>query len=100
MSNRPLDILWIEDSSDDVDLFMYAVKKAQVSVKIDLCMDGEEAMSRLLASAPRAAQRPDLILLDLNLPKKDGREILAEIKQTEHLRTIPVIILTTSDAEM
>ena len=91
----PIDILLVEDNPADVRLTREALKESRV--RLQVARDGVEAMA-LLRSAP-AAQRPDLILLDLNLPRKDGREVLEEIKQDDALRHIPVVILTTSQAE-
>ena len=91
----PIDILLVEDNPADVRLTREALKEARV--RLQVARDGVEAMA-LLRAAP-AAQRPDLILLDLNLPRKDGREVLQEIKQDDALRHIPVVILTTSQAE-
>ena len=91
----PINILLVEDNPADVRLTREALKEARV--RLQVARDGVEAMD-LLRSAD-AAHRPDLILLDLNLPRKDGREVLQEIKQTDALRHIPVVILTTSQAE-
>ena len=96
---NPLHILLVEDSADDVDLIRLAIKRAGATVKLDVKMDGQEAMEHLMGLKAFPAQSPNLILLDLNMPKKNGREVLAEIKQTDHLRTIPVIVFTTSRAE-
>jgi len=91
----PIDILLVEANPADVRLTREALQEARV--RLQVARDGVEAMA-LLRAAP-AAQRPDLILLDLNLPRKDGREVLQEIKQDDALRHIPVVILTTSQAE-
>ena len=93
-------VLLIEDSPGDVRLTREALREANVKLELHVASDGVEAMSFLrreggLAKAPR----PDLILLDLNLPRMDGREVLALIKADDALRTIPTIILTTSEAE-
>ncbi len=95
IAGAPIDILLVEDNPADVRLTREALKESRV--RLHVARDGVEAMA-LLRSAT-AAQRPDLILLDLNLPRKDGREVLQEIKQDDALRHIPVVILTTSQAE-
>jgi chemotaxis family two-component system response regulator Rcp1 len=96
----PLQILLVEDSPGDVRLTQEAFKNAKVHVILHVVSDGAEAMAFLGREGKYAdAPRPDLMLLDLNLPKKDGRSVLAEIKENPHLKTIPVVILTTSSAE-
>jgi len=103
MSNgigRPVEILLVEDNPGDVRLTEEALKEGKVLNNIHLANDGVEAMSFLQKEGKYIdAVRPDLILLDLNLPKKDGREVLMEIKKDEALRRIPVVVLTTSKAE-
>ena len=103
MSNgigRPVEILLVEDNPGDVRLTEEALKEGKVINNINLVNDGVEAVSFLHKEGKYAdAVRPDLILLDLNLPKKDGREVLMEIKKDEALRRIPVVVLTTSKAE-
>jgi chemotaxis family two-component system response regulator Rcp1 len=96
----PLNILLVEDSPGDVRLTREAFLDAKVHIKLYVAMDGAEAME-FLGRAGKYAEvpRPDLILLDLNLPKKDGREVLKEIKENPALATIPVVILTTSASE-
>ena len=93
-------ILVIEDSDEDFEALTRTLKKATVPCLIDRCVDGEEALDYLNQRGdycePGAAARPSLILLDLNLPGTDGRDVLVNIKQTEALKTIPVVILTTS----
>ena len=97
---RPVEILLVEDNPGDVRLTEEALKEGRVINNIHLAKDGVEAMSFLQRGGEYCnAVRPDLILLDLNLPKKDGREVLVEIKKDEELRRIPVVILTTSRAE-
>jgi CheY-like chemotaxis protein len=97
---RPIEILLVEDSPADVDLTREALEDAKVSNNLNVVDDGEQALAYLRREGPYAEQpRPDLILLDLNLPRKDGREVLAEIKDDPDLRRIPVVILTTSEAE-
>ncbi len=97
---RPIEILLIEDNPGDVRLTQECLKKSNVANHLSVVEDGVEALAFLYRRSPyELAARPDLILLDLNLPRKDGREILAEIKADKILRRIPVIILTSSDAE-
>jgi chemotaxis family two-component system response regulator Rcp1 len=94
------EVLLVEDSSGDVRLTQEAFRDANRSIHLHVVSDGVEAMAFLRREEPHTdALRPDLILLDLNLPKMDGREVLALIKQDEGLKTIPTIILTTSEAE-
>ena len=97
---RPVEILMVEDSPSDVCVTRETLKDSKVLNHISVVNDGEEAMAFLRREGKYVkATRPDLILLDLNLPKKDGREVLAEIKADEQLRRIPVVVLTTSSAE-
>ncbi len=97
---RPIEILLVEDNPADVRLTREVFKDSRITNNIRVVSDGEEAMAFLHNEGTYAAEpRPDLILLDLNLPKKDGREVLSEIKADRKLRTIPVIVLTTSDAD-
>jgi two-component system, chemotaxis family, response regulator Rcp1 len=96
----PIEVLLVEDSSGDVRLMREAFKDAKVHINLQVAADGEEAMSYLKREGRHVdAPRPDLILLDLNLPKKDGREVLREIKENPVLRVIPVVVLTTSASE-
>ena len=96
---RPIEILLVEDEPGDVRLTIEALRDARVRNCIHTVEDGVEALDFLRRRPPyAAAPRPDLILLDLNLPRKDGREVLAEIKADPALRTIPVVVLTTSRA--
>jgi CheY-like chemotaxis protein len=98
-SGRPAEILLIEDNPGDVRLVMEALKEGRGNSNLSVVKDGVEALAFLYQEGPFAgAARPDLILLDLNLPRKDGREVLAEIKRSPHLRSIPVVVLTTSAA--
>jgi CheY-like chemotaxis protein len=95
---RPIEILLVEDSPDDATLTIEALKEGKVRNHVHLAEDGVEALAFLRREGPRAnAPRPDLVLLDLNLPKKNGWEVLAEIKDDASLRRIPVVIMTTSD---
>jgi CheY-like chemotaxis protein len=96
----PVEILLIEDNPGDVRLTMEALKEAKVINNLTVLKDGMEALAFLRREGPYAkAPRPHLILLDLNLPKKDGREVLAEVKADEALKRIPVVVLTTSEDE-
>ena len=100
LNAQPIEILLVEDNPGDVRLIMEAFKNAKVYNNIQVQMDGESAVQFLLKQGEyKDAPRPDLILLDLNLPKKDGREVLNIIKQDKNLKPIPVVILTTSTAE-
>ncbi len=93
-------ILLIEDNPGDVRLTQEAFKEGKLPVTLDVVMDGVEAINYLRKKEQfNTASTPDLILLDLNLPKKDGREVLAEIKSDKDLKIIPVVVLTTSNAE-
>ncbi len=96
----PIEVLVVEDSLGDVRLLREAFRAANPEIHLQVACDGLEALAFLGRSGTHAnAPRPDLILLDLNLPKMDGREVLAHIKQDASLRAIPTVILTTSDAE-
>lgn len=97
---HPIEILLVEDNPGDVRLTQEALKAAKVVNTLHVVEDGVAAMDFLYRRGGYDdAPRPALILLDLNLPKKNGREVLAEIKQDEQLKTIPVVILTTSQSE-
>ena len=99
-SGVPIEILLVEDNPGDVRLTREALRGARVRNNLHLAADGVEALAFLRRQGKHSQARlPDLILLDLNLPKKGGREVLEEIKQDEALRHIPVVILTTSQAE-
>jgi two-component system, chemotaxis family, response regulator Rcp1 len=98
--DMPLVVLLVEDNAGDVRLTREAFREANGSIQLHVACDGMEAMSFLRQEGAYVdAPRPDFILLDLNIPKMDGREVLAQIKQDEGLRAIPTIILTTSEAE-
>ncbi len=97
---RPIEILLVEDNPGDVRLTQEALKEGKVTNNLHVAMDGEQALQFLRREGQYAdAPRPDMILLDLNLPKKDGREVLQEIKEDPNLHKIPVVVLTTSKAE-
>jgi chemotaxis family two-component system response regulator Rcp1 len=97
---KAIEVLLVEDSPGDVRLTQEAFRDANLSIHLHVATDGVEAMAFLRHEGKHAnAPRPDFILLDLNLPKMDGREVLAHIKEDDSLKTIPTVILTTSDAE-
>ncbi len=96
----PIDVLLVEDSPGDVRLTQEAFREANGTINLHVAVDGVEAMAFLKREGAHvSAPRPDLILLDLNLPKMDGREVLVHIKDDTSLRSIPTVILTTSEAE-
>ncbi|MEO0826123.1 MAG: response regulator [Cyanobacteria bacterium J06635_1] len=98
--SMPIDVLLVEDSPSDAKLTAKTFEKAKVLNNLHIVEDGVEAMAFLRRVGDyQDMPRPDLILLDLNLPKKDGRKVLAEIKDDPDLSTIPVVVLTTSEAE-
>jgi two-component system, chemotaxis family, response regulator Rcp1 len=98
--SRPIEVLLVEDNPGDVRLTREALKEGKVRNNLHVVADGVEAIAFLKKQGPFAgAVRPDVILLDLNLPRKDGREVLEEIKADASLRHIPVVILTSSQAE-
>ena len=100
MCYNPAQILLVEDSPGDVRLTIEALRESKMGNVLHVVGDGVEAMSFLRKKGRYAhAPRPTVILLDLNLPKKDGREVLAEIKGDEELKRIPVVVLTTSEAD-
>lgn len=100
MTNRPIEILLVEDNLGDARLTQEALKEGKVRNNLHHARDGVEAMEFLRREGPHGdAPRPDLVLLDLNLPRKDGREVLSEMKEDPDLRLIPVVVLTTSEAE-
>jgi chemotaxis family two-component system response regulator Rcp1 len=99
-AGKPVEILLVEDNPGDVRLTIEGLKEGKVNNNLYVVEDGVEAIAFLRREGKYSeAVRPDLILLDLNLPKKDGREVLTEIKADKDLRTIPVVVLTTSEAE-
>jgi CheY-like chemotaxis protein len=98
--NKPIRILLVEDNPGDADLTKETLEAGKLHLEISVAVDGVEAVAYMLRKPPYAdAELPDLVLLDLNLPKMSGQEVLAEIKQHAALREIPVVILTSSDAE-
>lgn len=97
---RAADFLLVEDNPGDVRLTQEALRSHKVQNNLHVVSDGEEAMAFLRKEGKYAnAPRPDIILLDLNLPRKDGREVLADIKSDPSLKTIPVVVITSSEAE-
>ena len=97
---RPIEILMVEDSPSDTELTLEALKDFKVRNHVSVVEDGVQALQFLRRQDPFAgAPRPDLIMLDLNLPRMDGREVLAAIKADADLKTIPIVVLTTSRAE-
>ena len=98
--DRPIEILLVEDNPGDVRLTQEVFKEGKMRNKMNVAWNGEEALAYLRRQGRFAgASRPDIILLDLNLPRKGGREVLAEIKADSKLKCIPVVILTTSQAD-
>jgi two-component system, chemotaxis family, response regulator Rcp1 len=99
-NGMPIQVLLVEDSPGDVRLTQEAFREANITIKLHVAPDGVEAMEFLRNEGSHAeSPRPDLILLDLNLPRMDGREVLALIKADADLKSIPTVILTTSEAE-
>ncbi len=98
--NSLIEILMVEDDPGDVDLTRETLEDSKIRVSLNVVADGVMALEYLYQKGQFAnAAKPDMILLDLNLPKKDGREVLAKIKSDPNLRSIPIIVLTTSDAD-
>lgn len=97
---EPIEILLVEDNPGDVDLTLEALEDAKLRNNVHVTEDGVEAMEFLRREGEYAgAPRPDLVLLDLNMPRKDGREVLTDLKEDPDLRRIPVVVLTTSEDE-
>jgi len=97
---RPIEILLVEDSPSDTELTLEALRDFKVRNHVSVVEDGVQAMQFLRRQGPFAqAPRPDMIMLDLNLPRKDGREVLQDIKNDDLLKTIPIVVMTTSRAE-
>ncbi len=98
--DKPVEILLVEDNEGDVGLIEEVFEEAKIRNNLHVAEDGEEAILFLRGEGKfSGSPRPDIILLDLNLPKKDGREVLREIKEDDNLKNIPVVVLTTSRAE-
>jgi CheY-like chemotaxis protein len=99
-AGQPIEVLLVEDDPGDILLIREAFEFNKVHNNLNVVNDGEQALEYLRNEGEYADQlRPDLVLLDLNLPRKDGREVLAEVKSDERLRAIPIVVLTTSEAE-
>jgi CheY-like chemotaxis protein len=97
---RPIEVLLVEDDEGDVLMTREALDEGKVFNRLSVVGDGVEAIAYLRREQPYAdATRPDLVLLDLNLPKRDGRQVLEEVKADPDLRRIPIVVLTTSEAE-
>ena len=97
---RAIDILLVENNSGDILLTQEALEDGKVNNNLHVCRDGEEGLNFLFKRPPfENAVTPDLILLDLNMPRKDGREVLKEVKAHPELKRIPVVVLTTSEAD-
>jgi two-component system, chemotaxis family, response regulator Rcp1 len=100
MNQKIIEILLVEDSPSDVELTVEAMRDAKVANKLHVATDGVEAMAFLQQSGQYVGvPRPDLVLLDLNLPRKNGKEVLAEMRADDNLKAVPVTVLTTSKAE-
>jgi len=100
MVHRTVDVLLVEDSQADADLVREAIDGGKLIINLTVVGDGEEAIDYLRRQGKfKDAKRPDLVLLDLNLPKKDGREVLREVKADADLSLIPIVVLTTSAAD-
>ena len=100
MCGQPVEVLLVEDDPGDVDLTRELLTQETVTVNLHVVVDGVEALAYLRREGRyRDAVRPDVVLLDLNMPRKDGWEVLRDLKQDDHLKTIPVVVLTTSDAD-
>lgn len=98
--NKPIEILLVEDDPYDAQLVALAFRRGKLASRLVVVEDGVEALAYLHEEGPYAGSpRPDLILLDVNLPKKSGRQVLAEVKDDPELRRIPIVVLTGSDAE-
>ena len=98
--DRPIEILLVEDNPADVELAQRTLRDSQFSLNISVSRDGQEAMNALRREGEfAAAPRPDLVLLDLNMPRKNGREVMAEMNADPNLREIPIMILTSTQAE-
>jgi two-component system, chemotaxis family, response regulator Rcp1 len=95
-----VEVLFIEDDLGDVELMVSALKRGEISVNLSVVRDGEEGLAYLKNKEPYPhVKRPELIILDLNLPRMDGREVLKAVKRDESLKSIPIVVLTTSDSE-
>lgn len=97
---KPIQVLLVEDNPADADLTREALASSKLMLNLSVVSDGEQCVAFLESEDGPSTPRPDLVLLDLNLPRLSGREVLAHMKSSESLRTIPVVILTSSDAEI
>lgn len=99
--SQPIEILLIEDNAGDIELTQEAFQEAKIPNRIHVVRDGDEALEFLYRKGKyEDAVRPDIMLLDLNMPGKNGKEVLAIVKEDEYLKDIPIIIITSSEAEM
>jgi DNA-binding response OmpR family regulator len=98
MTKREFDIVLIEDNQPDVFLVRTALEEAGIAFRLEVCSDGDRALDRVVAIRERAVQPPDLLLLDLNLPKRSGSQILQQLRSTSEGRQVPVIVLSSSDS--
>ena len=100
MEHRPIEILLVEDEEADIDIILHSLKSSKIINRINYVLDGEQAMAYLRKEDPYSdVLRPDLVLLDLNLPRKSGREVLEEVKNDPGLRRIPIVVMTSSNSE-
>ena len=100
IQTEPIEILLVEDSPGDVELIQHGLRRSKLCSKLHVVSDGEEAMKHLESrSVGPDNKRPDLVLLDIHLPRMNGHEVLRKIRENQRLHTIPVVILTTSDHE-
>ncbi|MCE1245115.1 MAG: response regulator [Firmicutes bacterium] len=100
MKGTPIDILLVEDDQGDIELTREALKDSKLNINLHVARDGVEALAFLRKQQPfEKAVRPDLILLDINMPRKNGRETLQEIRSDEELKSIPVVVLTSSNSD-
>ena len=99
MTATPIKIMLVDDNEADIELTKSTLEEGKVRMHIVTAMDGQDALDQLEATLKKGEELPDLILLDLNMPRLDGRGFLSKLRQTEHLKAIPVVVLTSSDAE-
>ena len=101
--HKPFEILLVEDNPADVEITLEAFRRSHKGNRVSVCRDGEEALEFLFQRGRYAragsAARPDLVLMDLNLPRKSGAEVIEQLKTSDHLKDIPVVVLTTSDRD-
>jgi CheY-like chemotaxis protein len=99
MTATPIKIMLVDDNEADIELTKSTLEEGKVRMHIFTAMDGQDALDQLEATLKKGEELPDLILLDLNMPRLDGRGFLSRLRQTEQLKAIPVVVLTSSDAE-